>query len=219
MKQLIAAAVAACVLAWAGTAGAATVIASGVTGIGDDETIDWAQYGFDIDKSLAGHTLQLTTGGGAELRWARVDAYIPYRYYYYSPGFRSTAPDDWDINEWWFHLTCDLPGPGESCSVNGGSDDFGRMDADFSNGLLTFRWEPPVEFNTCAEMTPFQLCRIDVLEQYVRLDVGIHWGDTPGHYTLSAVPEPATWAMMIAGFGLVGTGLRRARRPLAFHQS
>ena len=27
----------------------------------------------------------------------------------------------------------------------------------------------------------------------------------------SAVPEPATWAMMIAGFGLAGAGLRRRR--------
>ncbi|HEY9235112.1 MAG TPA: PEPxxWA-CTERM sorting domain-containing protein [Phenylobacterium sp.] len=27
----------------------------------------------------------------------------------------------------------------------------------------------------------------------------------------TAVPEPATWAMMIIGFGLVGSGLRRAR--------
>ncbi len=32
--------------------------------------------------------------------------------------------------------------------------------------------------------------------------------------TLRAVPEPATWAMMIAGFGLVGMGLRR--RTVAF---
>lgn len=29
--------------------------------------------------------------------------------------------------------------------------------------------------------------------------------------TANAVPEPATWAMMIAGFGLVGAGLRRRR--------
>jgi hypothetical protein len=27
------------------------------------------------------------------------------------------------------------------------------------------------------------------------------------------VPEPATWAMMILGFGMVGAGLRLARRP------
>lgn len=31
----------------------------------------------------------------------------------------------------------------------------------------------------------------------------------------SAVPEPATWAMMIAGFGLVGASLRRGRSSLA----
>ena len=30
----------------------------------------------------------------------------------------------------------------------------------------------------------------------------------------SAVPEPATWAMMIAGFGLAGAGLRRRRASL-----
>jgi hypothetical protein len=32
----------------------------------------------------------------------------------------------------------------------------------------------------------------------------------------TAVPEPATWAMMIAGFGFVGGALRRRRNPLAF---
>ncbi len=30
-----------------------------------------------------------------------------------------------------------------------------------------------------------------------------------------AVPEPATWAMLITGFGLVGTAARRRSRPLA----
>lgn len=32
---------------------------------------------------------------------------------------------------------------------------------------------------------------------------------------VSAVPEPATWAMMITGFGLAGTALRRRNRALA----
>jgi hypothetical protein len=32
---------------------------------------------------------------------------------------------------------------------------------------------------------------------------------------LSAIPEPATWAMMIMGFGAVGTMVRQSRRKLA----
>ena len=39
----------------------------------------------------------------------------------------------------------------------------------------------------------------------------------------SLVPEPATWAMMIAGFGLAGVGLRRSRAqrqaPLRLQQA
>lgn len=33
-----------------------------------------------------------------------------------------------------------------------------------------------------------------------------------GNFRVAAVPEPATWAMMIAGFGLVGTMLRRRHK-------
>ena len=35
------------------------------------------------------------------------------------------------------------------------------------------------------------------------------------HETVSAVPEPATWAMMITGFGLAGASIRRRRKVLA----
>jgi hypothetical protein len=37
-----------------------------------------------------------------------------------------------------------------------------------------------------------------------------------GTFTLSAVPEAATWAMMILGFGAVGTALRRRSTKLSF---
>ena len=44
-------------------------------------------------------------------------------------------------------------------------------------------------------------------------------GDSADGYRINsisaAVPEPATWAMMIAGFGLAGLGLRRNRRRTA----
>lgn len=38
----------------------------------------------------------------------------------------------------------------------------------------------------------------------------------PENATLAAVPEPATWALMIAGFALIGTTLRRRRVTTAF---
>jgi hypothetical protein len=38
----------------------------------------------------------------------------------------------------------------------------------------------------------------------------------PGAPPTGGVPEPAQWAMLIAGFGLVGTALRRGRIKAAF---
>jgi PEP-CTERM motif len=49
-------------------------------------------------------------------------------------------------------------------------------------------------------------------------DPTVSLGDTSGVYSITLspvsvpVPEPATWAMMLAGFGLVGFGLRSSRR-------
>ena len=37
------------------------------------------------------------------------------------------------------------------------------------------------------------------------------WGIDNFALSAQAVPEPATWAMMIAGFGLAGAALRRQR--------
>jgi hypothetical protein len=38
------------------------------------------------------------------------------------------------------------------------------------------------------------------------------YDNTSGTFSLSAVPEPATWAMMLVGFGLAGATLRSGRR-------
>jgi hypothetical protein len=35
----------------------------------------------------------------------------------------------------------------------------------------------------------------------------------PGDSTSSAVPEPATWVMMVVGLGIAGVSLRRRTRP------
>lgn len=61
-----------------------------------------------------------------------------------------------------------------------------------------------------------------------RLPAGVHQilvsgntgtnGSFSGFFSLTAVPEASTWAMMIAGFGLVGAGMRRrgAKAKISF---
>ena len=51
----------------------------------------------------------------------------------------------------------------------------------------------------------------DYANRQVRLDI-LNAGATP---PIGAVPEPATWAMMILGFGLIGGVMRRRRSPTA----
>ena len=48
------------------------------------------------------------------------------------------------------------------------------------------------------------------------LTFGAGFGNFNGTANLSAVPEPATWGMMIAGFGLVGGVMRRRKTSVAF---
>jgi hypothetical protein len=43
-------------------------------------------------------------------------------------------------------------------------------------------------------------------------------GSLGGTITITALPEPATWGMMIIGFGAVGFTLRRKRRPALISQ-
>ncbi len=63
-----------------------------------------------------------------------------------------------------------------------------------------------------------------VFPQYLDTDLGrLTW--TPGSFqnvtfkaqlvTTTSVPEPAAWAMMILGFGAVGSSMRRRRRTVA----
>ena len=44
-------------------------------------------------------------------------------------------------------------------------------------------------------------------------------GTLGGTVTIRAVPEPATWAMMLLGFGAIGWQLRRRRNSLALAQA
>jgi hypothetical protein len=56
--------------------------------------------------------------------------------------------------------------------------------------------------------------------QFLGYDVVNEAVDSSRHYTLkvsAAVPEPASWAMMIAGFGLTGATMRRRKAVIPTH--
>lgn len=48
--------------------------------------------------------------------------------------------------------------------------------------------------------------------QYTTAADGLNTTYTAGSFAIAAAPEPATWAMLIAGFGLAGAALRGRRR-------
>ena len=69
-----------------------------------------------------------------------------------------------------------------------------------------------------GDPAPAQSLQLDGVARYVRFDLRNNYGDQYSWTGLSevrfdgtAVPEPATWAMMIGGFGMVGAALRRRR--------
>lgn len=47
--------------------------------------------------------------------------------------------------------------------------------------------------------------------KYVFHGAGVQLDNLRFEHSLAAIPEPATWAMLIAGFGLAGAWLRRSR--------
>lgn len=106
-----------------------------------------------------------------------------------------------------------------SANATGGSFQFGsgtdyetRSDATFLV-FATFQFETPEDlsssFSTSASGSGGASLRQEDLEQ--SFSAGLNITSVQG---FTSAPEPSTWAMMIAGFGLAGVGVRR-RGPRA----
>jgi hypothetical protein len=111
----------------------------------------------------------------------------------------------------------------------GNSDPIYNLELTFDNGaVLTGAYTPgspnaflggtPVTVgNLTYTLTEFSFTRslADTVGQYSANPNSGNPNDYSGNFrfsqTVSAVPEPATWGMMIAGFGMIGFGLRRRR--------
>lgn len=163
----------------------------------------------------------------------------------YSDGTTGYNPDDywWGYGLDMFRYSADgldwRPNQDSYFSIDGGATAF--MGGLFSTGTYTgdgwqaSHWKEPVG-GGCAnfegimnpyicngltdETTALDLALFDAIGWNVSVDVLAN-----PNYTFStadmtrqffAVPEPATWAMLIAGFGMIGGAVRRRRAKIAF---
>lgn len=147
---------------------------------------------------------------------------------YAADMFRYSANGGSPILDW-------TPGHDTYFSLDGGQtafwDGYFSTGTDFGNGWQASHWLPPAG-PPCNDfrgiMNPYicsgqvdavealDLALFDAIGWNIKFDVLANPGysaDTAG--MRAAVPEPATWALLIAGFGMAGATLRRRRLAFA----
>lgn len=142
--------------------------------------------------------------------------YINYHYNYEDNPFDPDA-QNWSLDYTQdFYSTCFRSSGG---SPSDGCSDFGLTGGPLSSLALTgaSRFDLRVRNATIAQPVLTPGADYDVLEGPTGVQFFIALGgNSGGEYKLylSPAPEPATWALMIAGFGATGAMLRRRQAKL-----
>ena len=118
-----------------------------------------------------------------------------------------------------FNFTAPGAGAGQIGGVTQGESSFFGF---FQNGVVTWQGDSVIDFGQYGKLNIHLDDAVFNEGSWWSLNDGKRYGDfitadftlTPGPIG-SAVPEPATWAMMITGFGLAGAAIRRRRNTLA----
>ncbi|QTD57656.1 PEPxxWA-CTERM sorting domain-containing protein [Parasphingorhabdus cellanae] len=76
--------------------------------------------------------------------------------------------------------------------------------------------DPTISRGTNSIITGLDLAAFDAIGFNLNFDVLANpdFAFNTNNINVSAVPEPATWGMMIFGFGMVGGALRRRRKSV-----
>ena len=117
-----------------------------------------------------------------------------------------------------FNFTAPGAGSGEIGGITQGESSFFGL---FQNGVVTWQGDSEIDFGQYGKLNIHLDDAVFNEGVWWSLNDGKRHGEfitadfslTPG--SVSAVPEPATWAMMITGFGLAGTAIRRRRSTFA----
>jgi len=98
----------------------------------------------------------------------------------------------------------------------GGTGSYLRLGGIFTPGLVTgsLTWDNPIQQITALDGSIFTVKFHDLKGVTFGGNATAKVTITVDHVA-SAAPEPATWALMIGGFGLAGATLRRRRSELA----
>ncbi|MBS3961578.1 MAG: PEPxxWA-CTERM sorting domain-containing protein [Sandarakinorhabdus sp.] len=109
--------------------------------------------------------------------------------------------------------------------VKSDDDDFGVFGSITGDGDKSGTWHLPghivdyISVKAANEIKLIKLTTPGTMGSWSTLNIRNRGGNQPDMSHISffgaVIPEPATWAMMIAGFGLVGGAMRRRRTSMA----
>ncbi|WP_207221383.1 PEP-CTERM sorting domain-containing protein [Pseudoduganella lutea] len=177
--------------------------AAGTTGVDSFDDLDIEPYDGPLVRSAGDYSYELSAGPESIEVWGASDDGSDF---WATPGWSGDG------------LTFTLSGP-----VNGaggfffGSDLFGfstPLEAititatDINGGTLSYTIEAPEVNSFVGFVSDVQLASLFVKGS----EPGVFTTANDLHLSVSAVPEPSTYAMMLAGLGLAGFAARRQRK-------